>query len=118
MQHGKALYTAGRFIEAAEILQQAAQDYQQQGDALRQAIALSNLALAYQKSGLLLEATQAISTSLNLLGLNLLGLNLLESSSPLLDQERDDRSQILAQTVEIQGSLQFAHERHRAAGAF
>ena len=113
MQHGKALYAAGRFIEAAEILQQAAQDYQQQGDALRQAIALSNLALAYQKSGLLLEATQAISTSLNLLG-----LNLLESSSPLLDQERDDRSQILAQTVEIQGSLQFAHERHRAAGAF
>ncbi|MBI4782401.1 MAG: CHAT domain-containing protein [Oscillatoriophycideae cyanobacterium NC_groundwater_1537_Pr4_S-0.65um_50_18] len=83
------------------MLQQAAQAYQQQGNTLRQAMALSNLALVYQKSGLFSEATHAISTSLNLLG-----LNLLETSPPLLG-ERDDRSQILARTVEIQGLLQF-----------
>ncbi len=102
VQQGKSLYATGRFIEAAEMLQQAAQAYRQQGDTLRQAMALSNLALVYQKSGLFSEATQAIITSLNLLG-----LDLLESSPPLLDRERDDRSQILAQTLEIQGSLQF-----------
>lgn len=107
VQQGKALYAAGRFVEAAEMLQQAAQAYQQQGDTLGQAMALSNLALVYQKSGLFSEATQAISTSLTLLGFNLLDLSPLETSPPLSDRERDNRSQILAQTVEIQGLLQF-----------
>jgi CHAT domain-containing protein len=92
VQQGRALYTAGRFTEAAEILQQAAQAYQRQGDALRQAMVLSNLALVYQKSGLLSEANQAINASLKLLENDRLG---------------GDRLQILTQTLEIQGSLQF-----------
>ena len=96
LQQGKALYAAGRLTEAAQILQQAAQAYQQQGDTLRQAMTLSNLALVYQKSGLLSEATQAIDDSLKLLD-NGLADNGLES----------DRLQVLAQTLEIQGSLQF-----------
>lgn len=50
-QQGGALYEAGRFAETAEVLQQAVQNYQQQGDDLRQAIALSNLALTYQQFG-------------------------------------------------------------------
>jgi CHAT domain-containing protein len=97
VEQGKALYAAGRFNEAAEILQQAAQDYQRQGDRLRQAMTLSNLALVYQKSGLLPEATQAIHDSLALL-----------ENDPLdSDRGADDRLQILAQTLEIQGLLQF-----------
>ena len=96
LQQGKALYAAGRLTEAAQILQQAAQAYQQQGDTLRQAMTLSNLALVYQKSGLLSEATQAINDSLKLLDNDLAD-----------DGLEGDRLQVLAQTVEIQGSLQF-----------
>ena len=51
IQQGKSLYDAGKFEEAIAMLQQAAQAYKAQGDALRQAIALSNLALAYQQLG-------------------------------------------------------------------
>ena len=51
-QQGKALYDAERFAEAVPILQQAAQHYQQQGDLLREAIVLSNLALTYEKLGI------------------------------------------------------------------
>lgn len=95
VQQGKVLYATGRLTEAAEILQQAAQSYQKQGDTLRQAMTLSNLALVYQQSGLFADATQAINDSLKLLEGGLLS-----------DQETADRSQILAQTLEIQGSLQ------------
>lgn len=97
VQQGRALYAAGRLAEAAEVLQQAAQNYQNQGDALRQAVALSNLALVYQKLGLFSEATQAINYS----------LELLESVPSGSTRETDDRLQTLAQTLEIQGSLQF-----------
>jgi tetratricopeptide (TPR) repeat protein len=96
VQQGKALYAAGRLIEAADRLQQAVQDYRRQGDTLRQAMTLSNLALVYQKAGLLADATQAIDHS----------LELLESSPSQLDQQPNARSQIWAQTLEIQGSLQ------------
>ena len=96
LQQGKALYAAGRLTEAAQILQQAAQAYQQQGDTLRRAMTLSNLALVYQKSGLLSEATQAINDSLKLLDNGLTD-----------DGLEGDRLQVLAQTLEIQGSLQF-----------
>ena len=51
-QQGKALYDAERFAEAVPVLQQAAQHYQQQDDLLREAIALSNLALTYEKLGI------------------------------------------------------------------
>jgi CHAT domain-containing protein len=97
VQQGRALYTEGRFAEAVELLQQAVQNYQRQGDGLQQAMTLSNLALIYQKMGLLTEATQAIDAS----------LNLLEADHAQHSVQRtDDRLQILAQTLEIQGSLQ------------
>ncbi len=96
VQQGRTLYAAGRLTEAAEILQQAAQTAQQQGNILEQAITLSNLALVYQKLGLFAAATQAINDS----------LNLLENPVLLAEHESDERCQILAQTLEIQGSLQ------------
>ena len=97
VHRGRALYESGRFIESAEILQQAARDYQRQGDALKQAMTFSNLALVYQKLSLFSEATQAIHDS----------LKLLESNRPQISRKIDDCVQILAKTLEIQGSLQF-----------
>lgn len=106
MQQGREFYTTGRLIEAAEILEQAVQQYQQQGDTLRQAMALSNLALVYQKSGLFPVATQAIAAS----------LDLLESDrSNHLVPESQHRLRVLAQTLEIQGSLHFEQGQSEAA---
>ncbi len=100
VQQGKALYAAGQLAEAAEVLQRAAQVYQERGDALQQAMTLSNLALVYQKLGLFAEATQAINDSLDLLESYRL--------QPSVHEEvhEADRSHVLAQTLEIQGSLQ------------
>ncbi|MEO1372994.1 MAG: CHAT domain-containing protein [Cyanobacteria bacterium J06635_10] len=67
LQQGKQLYEAGRFAESVNVLQQVVTTYRNQGDELRQAVALSNLALAYQKLGKLNQAQQAITQSLNLI---------------------------------------------------
>ncbi|YAF95650.1 MAG: CHAT domain-containing protein [Nodularia sp. CChRGM 3473] len=99
LQQGKTLYDAGRFAEAVQILQQAAQEYQQQGDHLRQATTLSNLSLAYQQLGAWTEAQQAITDSLNL----------------LRGQEKNPHLTILAQSLDIQGRLQLATGQTQAA---
>ncbi|MGH2416645.1 MAG: tetratricopeptide repeat protein, partial [Microcystaceae cyanobacterium] len=91
MQRGKALYDAGQFAEAVNVLQQAIQAYQTQGDILRQAIALSNLSLAYQQLGQLAEAKQAITDSLDLL-------------NPFQDSK--EHLPFVAQALEIQGGVQ------------
>ncbi|BAZ22093.1 hypothetical protein NIES4073_29740 [Kalymmatonema gypsitolerans NIES-4073] len=89
-QQGKALFEAGRLVEAQEVLQSVSQQYQALGDKLYQAMSLSNLALVYQQRGMFAEATQAINNSLQLLG----------------TQGSKQHLQILAQTLEIQGNLQ------------
>jgi CHAT domain-containing protein/tetratricopeptide (TPR) repeat protein len=89
VQQAKKLHEEGRLIEAQEILQRVAQQYQNQRDNLRQAMTLSNLALVYHKRGMLTEATEAINHSLQ-----------------LLDTHSKQNLQVLAQTLEIQGSLQ------------
>lgn len=66
VQQGKTFYDAGRFTEAVEGLEQAVCAFQVQGE-LRQAMTLSNLALAYQQLGSLAQANTAITNSLNLL---------------------------------------------------
>jgi CHAT domain-containing protein len=96
VQRGRELYEAERFSDAATVLQQAAQDYQTQGDELNQAMVLSNLSLTYQQLGQWPQATQAITESLKLLQAG---------------QDEDvsaERSQILAQTLDIQGRLQLS----------
>jgi CHAT domain-containing protein len=98
VEQGRSRYTTGHLLEAAELLQQAVHDYQRQGDSLGQAMTLSNLALVYQKSGLFSDAIQAINDS----------LTLLESDrSAHLESATGDCLQILAQTLEVQGLLQF-----------
>ncbi|MBE9045851.1 CHAT domain-containing protein [Pleurocapsales cyanobacterium LEGE 10410] len=99
LQQGKQLYEAGRFNQASELLQQAARDYQQRGDKLRQAIALSNLALVYQESGRLTEARSAINQSLSL-------LEPLPSSPKLA---------VIASSLNIQGSIQLDWGQPEAA---
>ncbi len=90
LQQGKVLYEAGKFAEAVKVLQQAVKSFGSQGNELQQAVALSNLALAYQKLGNLPPAQQAITDS----------LKLLEKSSPAQD------IQVLAPILDIQGSIQ------------
>lgn len=92
IQQGKTLYDAGKFSEAIAPLQQAAQRYQAQGDAMRQAIALSNLALAYQQLGQWQDANQAIQSGLALLG------------SP--ETSSQTTLPVLVQALMIQGDLQ------------
>ncbi|MBH8554029.1 CHAT domain-containing protein [Nostocaceae cyanobacterium CENA357] len=91
-QQGKVLYDAGRFAQAAQVLQQAAQEYKQQGDHQRLATTLSNLSLAYQQLGAWTQAQQAITESLKL----------------LKGQEKSQNLQLLAQSLDIQGRLQLA----------
>lgn len=90
LQQGKVLYEAGQFAEAVRVLQQAVKSFGSQGNELQQAVALSNLALAYQKLGNLPPAQQAITDS----------LKLLEKSS------NSQNLQVLAPVLDIQGSIQ------------
>ncbi len=90
LQQGKVLYDAGRFAQAVQVLQQAAQEYKQQGNHLRLATTLSNLSLAYQQLGAWTQAQQAITESLNLL------------------KGQKKSQNLLAQALDIQGRLQLA----------
>ncbi len=101
VEQGKALYEAGQFSEAATVLQQAAAAFKTEGDGLREAMTLSNLSLVYQQLGSWSEAEQAITDSLKLLqSRGNVG------KSP--QEGRLERSQILAQTLDIQGRLQLS----------
>jgi CHAT domain-containing protein len=96
VEQGRELYQAERFSEAATVWRQAAEVYQTQNDELNQAMLLSYLSLAYQQLGQLPQANEAITSSLKLLQ---------------TEQGKDNtlkRSQILAQALNTQGSLQLA----------
>lgn len=96
VEQGRSLYEAERFNDAAKVLQEAAAAFEVQGKGLQQAMTLSNLSLAYQQQGQWEQAEQAIAQSLNLLQT---GQNLDAST---------ERTQILAQSLDIQGRLQLA----------
>ncbi|MGK7903624.1 MAG: CHAT domain-containing protein [Hormoscilla sp.] len=66
-QRGKQHYHAGQFASAAEMWQEAAQNYAANGEVLQQARILSLISLAQQKLGHLSEASAAIDASLSLL---------------------------------------------------
>ncbi len=98
-QAGTKLYREGRFAEAATAFQEAAQTYEAQGNSLRQALNLSNLSLAYQQLGLWSQAEAAIDQSLEILQAN---------NSP-------NSNQIAAQSLNIQGKLQFSQGKVESA---
>ncbi|MEA5581877.1 CHAT domain-containing protein [Nodularia harveyana UHCC-0300] len=86
---GQILYDGGRFADAVAVLQEAVAEYQQQGNTLKQAVALSNLSLTYQQLGDWEKAQLAITTSLDLQG-----------------NKDNNNLGVLAQSLDIQGRLQ------------
>lgn len=98
-QQGRSHYTAGDFTAAAAAFQQAVRVYQTAGNSLKQAIALSNLALADQQLGLWREANQAIADSLMQLELG----------------TSEEHQFALAQVLDIQATLQFAQGQPQTA---
>ena len=92
LTQGKQLYETGRFADSVNILQQAVTNYRNQGDELQQAVALSNLALAYQKLGNLNQAQTAITQS----------VKLFENKQ----KTSISNPQVLAPILDIQGSIQ------------
>ncbi|WP_445633528.1 CHAT domain-containing protein [Nostoc sp. DSM 114161] len=89
LEQGKMLYDAGRFAESVEILQQAAIAFRNQGDGLGQAVALSNLALAFQQLGKLKPAQQVITESMK-----------------VLERSPENANKVLAPILDVQGSIQ------------
>ena len=90
INRGQQLYRDEQYVEASKLWQQAVIVFKQQGDALNQAMALSNLALTQQKSGDWQAAKNAIATS----------LKLLQTQPQTATQQR-----ILANTLDIQGGI-------------
>jgi CHAT domain-containing protein len=97
LDRSQQLYQSGDYPAAIKSLEKSIEIYRSRGDNLRQAMSLSNLALVYQELGEWDGANRSIAASLKLL------------------QNRFDRSSILAQTLEIQGRLQFAQGQTEAA---
>jgi CHAT domain-containing protein len=99
-QQGRSHYEARQFAEAAASFQQAAQAYAAQGNELKQAIALSNLALAAQQLGQWAEANSAIAQSLSLLEVG---------------EDSNARRLALAEALDIQSALFLAQGNANAA---
>ncbi|MEC4982533.1 MAG: CHAT domain-containing protein [Oscillatoria sp. PMC 1068.18] len=91
INQAKTLFQQRNFSTAAQVLQQAADEFAQQGDVLNQAAALSNLAATNKELGEIESAQTNLATSLSLL-----------QSQP----QNKNRELILAQTLDIQGDLQ------------
>ncbi|WP_229415264.1 CHAT domain-containing protein [Moorena bouillonii] len=103
LAQGQGLYDSGRFAEAVDVLEQALESNQNQGDQLSEAMVLSNLSLAYQQLGLWTQAKNAIANS----------EKLLRSIKP------SDKStaylQVLAQSLMIKGSIELGSSEAQAA---
>ena len=94
LNQGQTFYNAGNLTRAAEVLQQTLQIARTQQNALGESAILSNLALVYGQQGRWTESEQAISSSLDILR------NRLVTDTP-------QRLSVLAQTLNVQGRLQF-----------
>lgn len=98
-QRGKALFDAGQFLQAVEVLRAAVGQYQQRGNRVGEAIALSNLALVYEQLGQWPEANQAIEQSLEL----------------LQGQSTPETGQLFAQVLNTEGQLKLAQGQAQLA---
>ncbi|MFN6486653.1 MULTISPECIES: CHAT domain-containing protein [unclassified Nostoc] len=99
VQQSQALYEAGQFLEGVQLLKKALAEFKATNDVLNEAIALSNLSLAYQQLGQWLEAAEAITQSIKLLQ------TLKDANS----------SQIFAQALDVRGGLELAQGQTEAA---
>lgn len=103
LEQGKILYDRGQFSEAIKVLQQAAAAFKTSRDGLQEAMTLSNLSLAYQQLGLWAEAEEANAQSLKLL------------QSGENTGSSGERSQLIAQALDVQGQLQLSQGQAEAA---
>lgn len=94
VEQGQKLYEAGDYTQAVKILQQAIEAFQASGDQLGQAMALSNLALVVKQLGQIQSSYNYITKSLAILQTN-----------RNVETRNFVSLQVLAQTLEIQGSL-------------
>ena len=101
LEEGRILYQAGKFAEAVELWQQAAQYYTEKSDRINQSLSLSYLSLAYQELGQWQNAQTAITQSLSLISNN--------------QQQTTKNKLILAQILNTQASLQLATGKAEAA---
>ncbi|MBW4578393.1 MAG: CHAT domain-containing protein [Tildeniella nuda ZEHNDER 1965/U140] len=108
LQQGREAYKAGQFDQSVQFWQQAATVAASQGDRLLQAMALSNLSLAYQQLGDWTQATTTIATSLQLLGQPTATAIASTSANPPPHRLTSEERQVLAQVLNTQGKLQFA----------
>ncbi|XGW00172.1 MAG: CHAT domain-containing protein [Leptolyngbya sp. BL-A-14] len=99
LEVGRTLYRSGRFEAAVKFWQNAAQQYQQQGDRLNQALSLSYLSLTYQELNQWDAAQQSIEQS----------LSLLRDAKPSAD------AILWAQALNTQASLQLHTSKTEAA---
>jgi CHAT domain-containing protein/uncharacterized protein HemY len=96
-ENGKQHYHAGQYAKAIANWRQASDMYEKQGDRLNHAIVLNNLALAHQQLGQWKEADQAIALSLEIL------------------QSEPQQEKLVAQSLNIQGSIQLAQGKAQEA---
>ncbi|MDJ0533452.1 MAG: CHAT domain-containing protein [Xenococcaceae cyanobacterium MO_207.B15] len=96
LSQGKTLYQEGEYLEAVEVLEQAAVVFQEREDILAQAMTLINLSSAYQQLGRWELADNAIAKSLQLI-------------------EETEARQLLAPALDIKASLQFSRSQFQPA---
>ena len=92
LQQGKNYYQTGKFSQAAKVWQSALQNYQTQGDIIKQIQTLNYLALTYKELGNIKQAQIFIDRSFNLLK----SLKKINNQSSLL----------LGQALNTQGTIQ------------
>ncbi len=103
VQQSQALYEAGQFVKAVQLLKKAAVEFKATNDALNEAVTLTNLSLSYQQLGQWQEANEAIALSIKVLQ------TLKDSDSS------QEQSQIIAQALDVQGGLEFAQGQTEVA---
>lgn len=101
---GKESYKAGQFANAITVWQKVLRLFTQRGDRINQAVVLSNLALAQQQLGQWQEANEAIAKS----------IALLKEAEKGREKETSLKN-LLAEALNIQGSLQLAQGRAEEA---
>jgi CHAT domain-containing protein len=103
LEQSQALYQIGKYVEAVELLKKAVSEFKSTNDRLNEAVALSNLSLAFQHLGEWQEATQAVTQSIKL-------LQSLENSVSSQQQPS-----VYAQALDVKGSLELARGETQAA---
>lgn len=97
LKESQELYQTEQYDRAIKILNQAIIEFKKNNDKLNEAIARSNLSLAYQQLGKWQEAQEAITQSIQIL------------------QTLENSAQVFAQALDVRGGLELARGETEAA---